>query len=317
MQEQEKRNIPEKIRLPPASSGAIYTCENPGVTRPGIETGSLVEGEQANRSATTAHNFSENAHFTVNDLPDPGSIPCRVAPGFSHVGIVPDDAVSRRVFTGISRFPPPFHSSAAPYSPQSPSSALKTSMLRAFRICSLTHAATTALKTWLASSNHCVCTGTGSSALHWSLGLPMISIVRTHHRPIGPYHTGRSYPVLYSVHYWPVINQWRAESPFPNCWDGFTFVIPKVDCYYDYGGRNPLCWYMLPRRRLDVVVRLKLNSLASLYTAWFTNYSVCLQTAPAARVLIVAAALHFHDLALLGGVLVRSYKRHIKGLPIL
>ncbi|KAJ8873954.1 hypothetical protein PR048_024794 [Dryococelus australis] len=39
---------------------------------------------------------------------DPGLIPGRVTPGFSHVGIVPDDAVSRRVFSGISRFPHPF-----------------------------------------------------------------------------------------------------------------------------------------------------------------------------------------------------------------
>ncbi|KAJ8872348.1 hypothetical protein PR048_025952 [Dryococelus australis] len=51
--------------------------------------------------------------------------------GFSQVGIVPDDAVGRRVFSGNSRFPPPSHSDAAPRSPQSPSSALKTSMLRA------------------------------------------------------------------------------------------------------------------------------------------------------------------------------------------
>ncbi|KAJ8871233.1 hypothetical protein PR048_027539 [Dryococelus australis] len=48
----------------------------------------------------------------------------------------------------------------------------------------------------------------------------------------------------------------------------------------------------------------------------FINYSVCLQTVPAARVLVVAAALRFHDLARLGGVLVRSYKNHSKGLPI-
>ncbi|KAJ8871258.1 hypothetical protein PR048_027564 [Dryococelus australis] len=33
---------------------------------------------------------------------------------------------------------------------------------------------------------------------------------RTRHRPVGAYHTGH-YPVLYSVHYWPVIYQWRAE----------------------------------------------------------------------------------------------------------
>ncbi|KAJ8893926.1 hypothetical protein PR048_006527 [Dryococelus australis] len=38
---------------------------------------------------------------------EPGSIPSRVA-GFSQVGIMPDDAVGRRVFSGISRFPRPF-----------------------------------------------------------------------------------------------------------------------------------------------------------------------------------------------------------------
>ncbi|KAJ8893643.1 hypothetical protein PR048_006243 [Dryococelus australis] len=39
-------------------------------------------------------------------------------------------------FLGDLPFPPPFHSGAAPYSPQSPSSALKTSMLRAVQISS-------------------------------------------------------------------------------------------------------------------------------------------------------------------------------------
>ncbi|KAJ8867554.1 hypothetical protein PR048_031356 [Dryococelus australis] len=38
-------------------------------------------------------------------------------PRFSHVGIVPDDAAGRLVYSGISRFPPPVHSGAAPYSP--------------------------------------------------------------------------------------------------------------------------------------------------------------------------------------------------------
>ncbi|KAJ8871791.1 hypothetical protein PR048_028131 [Dryococelus australis] len=36
---------------------------------------------------------------------------------FSHVRIVPDDASGRRDFSGISRFPSPFHSGDAPYSP--------------------------------------------------------------------------------------------------------------------------------------------------------------------------------------------------------
>ncbi|KAJ8873660.1 hypothetical protein PR048_024489 [Dryococelus australis] len=39
---------------------------------------------------------------------EPVSIPCGVTPGYSHVGIIPDDAVGRRVFSGISRFSRPF-----------------------------------------------------------------------------------------------------------------------------------------------------------------------------------------------------------------
>ncbi|KAJ8870857.1 hypothetical protein PR048_027158 [Dryococelus australis] len=64
---------------------------------------------------------------------EPGSIPGRVTPGFSHVGIVLTG------FLGDLPFSPSFHSGAAPNSPQSPSSALKTSMLRAAQISSLTH----------------------------------------------------------------------------------------------------------------------------------------------------------------------------------
>ncbi|KAJ8865769.1 hypothetical protein PR048_033291 [Dryococelus australis] len=59
--------------------------------------------------------------------------------GLSQVGIVPDDAVGRRVFSGISRFPRPFIPAAAPYSLRPPSSARKTSLLRAVQIPSLTH----------------------------------------------------------------------------------------------------------------------------------------------------------------------------------
>ncbi|KAJ8876098.1 hypothetical protein PR048_024007 [Dryococelus australis] len=41
-------------------------------------------------------------------LGEPGSIPSGVTPDFSPLGIVPDDAVGRLVFSGISRFPRPF-----------------------------------------------------------------------------------------------------------------------------------------------------------------------------------------------------------------
>ncbi|KAJ8897325.1 hypothetical protein PR048_002671 [Dryococelus australis] len=52
-------------------------------------------------------------------------------------GIVPDDAAGRWVFSGIFRLNHPLTSIAAPYSPQSLSSALKTSLLRAAKISSL------------------------------------------------------------------------------------------------------------------------------------------------------------------------------------
>ncbi|KAJ8878944.1 hypothetical protein PR048_019548 [Dryococelus australis] len=40
---------------------------------------------------------------------EPGSIPGRVTPGYSHVGIVPGDTTGQRVFSGISSLTPPFH----------------------------------------------------------------------------------------------------------------------------------------------------------------------------------------------------------------
>ncbi|KAJ8866059.1 hypothetical protein PR048_033583 [Dryococelus australis] len=55
---------------------------------------------------------------------EPGSLAGRVI-GFSQVGIMPDDAVGRRVFSVFSRFPRSLHSGAVPYSLRSPSSALK------------------------------------------------------------------------------------------------------------------------------------------------------------------------------------------------
>ncbi|KAJ8898232.1 hypothetical protein PR048_003592 [Dryococelus australis] len=58
-----------------------------------------------------------------------GSIPDKIAPGFSHVGIVPDDDVGRLVFPGISPPPtPPFILALPPsLTTLHPSSALKTS----------------------------------------------------------------------------------------------------------------------------------------------------------------------------------------------
>ncbi|KAJ8894975.1 hypothetical protein PR048_000283 [Dryococelus australis] len=86
-------------------------------------------GEQSNHHITAARNRLEIS-ILASHQGDPGSIP-----GFSHVGIVPNDAVGRRVFSGI-----PVSPALTPNSLQSPSSALKTSILRAVQISSsLTH----------------------------------------------------------------------------------------------------------------------------------------------------------------------------------
>ncbi|KAJ8891060.1 hypothetical protein PR048_010569 [Dryococelus australis] len=58
--------------------------------------------------------------------------------GFLRVGVVPDDAAGRRVFSRISRIPRPFIPPLLHTQPQSPSSVHKTSLLRAVQIYSLT-----------------------------------------------------------------------------------------------------------------------------------------------------------------------------------
>ncbi|KAJ8877769.1 hypothetical protein PR048_022224 [Dryococelus australis] len=68
-----------------------------------------------------------------------GSIPGGVYPGFLHEGIVSFDATGRRVFSGIFRFSRPSIPMLLRTRLASPSSTLKTSMLRAAQISSLTH----------------------------------------------------------------------------------------------------------------------------------------------------------------------------------
>ncbi|KAJ8898382.1 hypothetical protein PR048_003742 [Dryococelus australis] len=70
---------------------------------------------------------------------EPVLIPGLAHFGFSQVGIVPDDAAGLRVFSGISRFPRSLIPALLHNHLTSPSSALKTFMLRAVQIYSLTH----------------------------------------------------------------------------------------------------------------------------------------------------------------------------------
>ncbi|KAJ8896018.1 hypothetical protein PR048_001359 [Dryococelus australis] len=65
------------------------------------------------------------------------SIPGRVTPGFPHVRNVPNDSAGRRVFSGMSCFPRPCIPALLHSRLVSPSSAVKTSMLRATQISSL------------------------------------------------------------------------------------------------------------------------------------------------------------------------------------
>ncbi|KAJ8872238.1 hypothetical protein PR048_025840 [Dryococelus australis] len=63
-------------------------------------------------------------------LEEPGSIPSVVAPGFSQMGIVPDDATGRRPLLGYLPLPRPCISAPLHTRLTSPSSALKTSLIR-------------------------------------------------------------------------------------------------------------------------------------------------------------------------------------------
>ncbi|KAJ8897805.1 hypothetical protein PR048_003155 [Dryococelus australis] len=70
----------------------------------------------------------------VSHLGELGSTFDGVAPGIPHVGIVPDDATVRWIFSGISRSPRPCILALLHTRLDSPSSTLKTSMLRAAQI---------------------------------------------------------------------------------------------------------------------------------------------------------------------------------------
>ncbi|KAJ8870092.1 hypothetical protein PR048_029103 [Dryococelus australis] len=69
---------------------------------------------------------SETVSLLAPHQGESGSIPGRATPGFSLVGIVPDNAAGQLVFSGISRFPRPFIPTLLHAHLTSPSSALKT-----------------------------------------------------------------------------------------------------------------------------------------------------------------------------------------------
>ncbi|KAJ8872131.1 hypothetical protein PR048_025733 [Dryococelus australis] len=143
-----KREIPEKTHRPVASSGTMTTCENPGVIRPEIEpcshwwaASSLTTPPLRPLLARKTRRFLDNCtrlqytcitHYK-EDTSD-WSISSRVTPGFLQVGIVPDDAAGRRVYSEISSFPRLYIPPLPHTHLTSPSSALKTFTLRTTQI---------------------------------------------------------------------------------------------------------------------------------------------------------------------------------------
>ncbi|KAJ8878517.1 hypothetical protein PR048_019095 [Dryococelus australis] len=134
----EERGIPEKTLWPTASSGTIPTCENP-VTRPGIEPRSpwweasmliaqppgVADEKRGHGGVAVRLLVSRQGELGIleGSLPDLCTRePCR------------RNAASRRVFSGISSFPRPCIPAPFQAHLTSPSSALKTSMLRAVQI---------------------------------------------------------------------------------------------------------------------------------------------------------------------------------------
>ncbi|KAJ8890848.1 hypothetical protein PR048_010357 [Dryococelus australis] len=120
-----KREIPEKIRRPTATSGTTPTCENL-VTRQEIETGSpwweasvlIAQPPWGKESSKEEEPYiagcQQSEHFCANDFHDKGArLPSRRSGFdlrrvnsriFARVGIVLDDAACPRVFSGYSRF---------------------------------------------------------------------------------------------------------------------------------------------------------------------------------------------------------------------
>ncbi|KAJ8888268.1 hypothetical protein PR048_007755 [Dryococelus australis] len=129
---QGQREYPEKTLRQAASSSTIPTCENPGVNPDRRGQVAWVVGARHyinTYSASHAYDLCNlpSAHDrtavisrrSISTLAsyqgEPGSIPGRIT-GFSQVGIVPDDAVGRRVSSGMSRFPPFLYSGTKSYS---------------------------------------------------------------------------------------------------------------------------------------------------------------------------------------------------------
>ncbi|KAJ8865686.1 hypothetical protein PR048_033206 [Dryococelus australis] len=127
--------------FPNPTEVARHRARNPGVVDYGIRVVDVVSDSSGHWScASKVKKRGSNTDYSSPNQGKPSSIPGGVAPGFSHVGIVPGNGRRSAGLLGDLPFPLPVHSSAAPYSPRfNLLSALKTSLLRATQISYLTH----------------------------------------------------------------------------------------------------------------------------------------------------------------------------------
>ncbi|KAJ8886133.1 hypothetical protein PR048_012342 [Dryococelus australis] len=177
-------------RLPLRGNGLDSRRGRPGYSHVGIGlddgAGRLVFSE-ISRFPGPLHSGAApySSRFTLTTRLSPRrtcSIPCRVAPGFSHVGIVPDNAADRRVSLGIYQFPHPLTQMLFRTHPASPSSALKTWMLRAAQISSLTPWATHShLSSFHVLSVRNLLESSARPQTHWTslVGLQALSSIHT------------------------------------------------------------------------------------------------------------------------------------------
>ncbi|KAJ8876764.1 hypothetical protein PR048_021211 [Dryococelus australis] len=128
-----KPAVTHKTRRLAASSGTMSSAKNPGVTSPGIEPDSLWQEASTDIAAptTTCNCVEESALSIAQSTKRTGLnlLPCNS--GFSGMVIVPDDAVDRQVFSGISRFPHLFVPTLLHSHLNSTPSVLKSSLLSA------------------------------------------------------------------------------------------------------------------------------------------------------------------------------------------
>ncbi|KAJ8895099.1 hypothetical protein PR048_000424 [Dryococelus australis] len=117
---------------------SVYAIRNSN-----YDTQSVWRGQMDRRCGMRIRIHRRNGEQLASHQSELDSIPGGVALGFSHVRIVPDDAVGQRVFSGESRFPRPFIPALLRTRLSSLSSALKTSMLKVARISSFTQSLTT------------------------------------------------------------------------------------------------------------------------------------------------------------------------------